>query len=148
MTQNPRTDAEVRNLVGRYCDAVLRADVATFSDTWAPDARWLIPGDGVIEGRDAIVDAFMSIRPTYRQCVQELLSGVVRATGADDATATWQVRELRWHDDGSGSELIGVYHDVMSRGDDGVLRFAVRDFELLYSGPVELPGRLRTPRSS
>ena len=148
MTQNPRTDAEVRNLIGRYCDAVLRADAETFADTWAIDARWLIPGDGVIEGRDAIVDAFVSIRPTYRQCVQEILSGVVRATGADDASATWQVRELRWHDDGSGSELIGAYHDVMSRSDDGVLRFTERDFELLYSGPVELPGRLRSPRGN
>jgi hypothetical protein len=54
---------------------------------------------------------------------------------------------LRWHEDGTGSELIGVYHDEMARGADGLLRFTARDFELVYNGPVDLPGRLRKPRT-
>jgi uncharacterized protein (TIGR02246 family) len=139
-------DADVRNLVGRYCDAVLRVDGQEFADTWAADARWLIPGDGSIVGRDAIVEVFLRIRPDYRQCVQEVLSGTVTPIGADSATARWQIREVQWREDGTGSELIGVYHDDMERGSDGVLRFTCRDFELVYSGPVELPGRLRRPR--
>ena len=44
------------------------------------------------------------------------------------------------------SELIGVYHDVMARDLDGVLRFGQRDFELIYSGPIDGSGKLRSPR--
>lgn len=139
-------DADVRNLVGRYCDAVLRVDVDGFASCWSDDARWLIPGDGTVEGRVAITDVFERIRPSYRQCVQEILNGTIAYDGGDDATATWQIRELQWHDDGSVSQLLGVYHDTMARGEDGVLRFTERDFELLYSGPLDGSGRLRTPR--
>jgi ketosteroid isomerase-like protein len=133
-------DADVHNLVGRYCDAVLRVDVAEFSDTWADDAQWLIPGDGIIEGR-------ASISATYRQCVQEVLNGTISYVDGDNASARWQIRELQWRDDGTVSELIGVYHDVMARDLDGVLRFTQRDFELIYSGPIDGSGKLRSPRS-
>ena len=139
-------DADVRNLVGRYCDAVLRVDVPGFSSCWTDDARWLIPGDGVIEGRDEITAVFERIRPSYRQCVQEVLNGTISHVGGDDATATWQIRELQWREDGTVSELVGAYHDTMTRDDDGLLRFAVRDFELIYSGPLDGSGRLRSPR--
>jgi uncharacterized protein (TIGR02246 family) len=140
-------DADVRNLVGRYCDAVLRVDVARFSDTWTDDARWLIPGDGIIEGRDSISATFEKIRPTYKQCVQEVLNGTISYVDGDNASARWQIRELQWRNDGTVSELIGVYHDVMARDLDGVLRFTQRDFELIYSGPIDGSGTLRPPRS-
>lgn len=139
-------DTDVRNLVGRYCDAVLRADVDGFSSCWSDDARWLVPGDGEITGRDAITAVFARIRPSYRQCVQEVLNGTVSHAGGDDATASWQIRELQWREDGTVSELIGVYHDTMARDADGSLRFTVRDFELVYSGPIDGSGRLRAPR--
>lgn len=139
-------DADVHNLVGRYCDAVLRVDADEFADVWDVGARWLIPGDGVIEGRDAIVEVFTRIRPSYAQCVQEVLSGTVAYVDGDHATARWQIRELQWSTDGTASQLIGVYHDRMARGDDGVLRFTERDFELIYSGPTDGRGRLRAPR--
>lgn len=141
-------DSDVRNLVGRYCDAVLRVDVTEFAECWANDARWLIPGDGEIRGRDEITAVFERIRPSYRQCVQELLNGTISYVGGDDATARWQIRELQWREDGTVSELLGVYHDTMARDDDGVLRFTVRDFELVYSGPLDGSGRLRAPRDN
>jgi ketosteroid isomerase-like protein len=139
-------DADVHNLVGRYCDAVLRVDIAEFANAWTDDARWFIPGDGVIEGRDAITATFEKIRPSYRQCIQEVLNGTISYVDGDNASARWQIRELQWRNDENVSELIGVYHDVMNRGLDGVLRFAQRDFELIYSGPIDGSGKLRTPR--
>ncbi|CAB4336735.1 MAG: hypothetical protein F2947_04625 [Actinobacteria bacterium] len=140
-------DADVQNLVGHYCDAVLRVDVAEFANAWTEDARWLIPGDGIIEGRTAITATFEKIRPSFHQCVQEVLNGTISYVDGENATARWQIRELQWREDGTVSELIGVYHDVMVRGLDGVLRFAQRDFELIYSGPIDGSGKLRTPRT-
>jgi len=139
-------DADVRNLVGRYCDAVLRADVDSFAECWSPDARWLIPGDGTIEGRASITAVFARIRPMYAQCVQEVLNGTIAHVGGDDASARWQIRECQWMADGTRSELVGVYHDTMSRGDDGVLRFTARDFELVARTAGDGSTRLYPPR--
>jgi len=138
---------EIENLVGTYCESVYRLDPELFASTWCDDAIWSIPGAGDVVGRCAIVETFTTIRSTYRRCVQELLNGVVTPVSEDRATATWQVRELQWRVDGSGSELIGVYHDELTRTTDG-WRFARRDFELLYDGPVTMPGRLREARST
>lgn len=135
----------VTNLVGRYCDAVLRCDLTTFAACWTDDATWAIPGKGVVEGRAAIVDAFAEIRPTYLRCVQEILNSRVEPIDATRADCTFQVRELQWRSDGTGSELIGVYHDRVVL-DDARASFTHRDFELVYHGPVELTGRLRTLR--
>jgi hypothetical protein len=35
----------------------------------------------------------------------------------------------------------------MNRDLDGVLRFTQRDFELIYSGPIDGTGRVRAPRT-
>ncbi len=137
---------EIDDLVGTYCDAVLRADVERFASTWCEDAVWAIPGRGEVVGRQDIVATFDAIRGLYRRCVQEILNGVVDPVDADTARASWQVRELQWREDGTASELLGVYHDTVTRTPDG-WRFARRSFELVYDGPVELPGRLRSRRS-
>jgi uncharacterized protein (TIGR02246 family) len=141
------TLAKIHDLVGRYCEAVLRNDAARFAETWTTDATWAVPGAGEIVGRDAIVETFTSIRSGYPLCVQQILNGTLSIADDRRATATHQVRELQWREDGTGSELIGVYHDDLVADDAGQWRFARRDFELLYDGPVDLSGRLRTPRS-
>lgn len=135
----------ISNLVGRYCDAVLRCDIDTFTDCWTDDATWAIPGKGVVEGRAAIVEAFFEIRPTYRLCVQEILNSRIEPDDDAHARCTFQVRELQWRSDGDGSELIGVYHDTVVIDGDRAW-FTHRDFELLYNGPVTLTGRLRPAR--
>ena len=56
--------------------------------------------------------------------------------------------ELQWRTDGTGSELIGVYHDSVSIDVNGRARYVLRDFELVYTGPVELGGELRPLRTS
>jgi ketosteroid isomerase-like protein len=137
----------IRNLVGRYAEAVLRNDPVLFADSWTEDAVWSMPGAAAIVGRDDIARTFRDSRGNYRLCVQELLNGRITVAEADHAAATWQVRELQWRADGTGSELLGVYDDAMVVGDDAELRFARRDFELLYRGPVDLRGKLRLPNA-
>jgi uncharacterized protein (TIGR02246 family) len=136
----------VQDLVGRYCEAVLRNDAAIFADVWEPDAVWCIPGARIVEGRSAIVSTFARIRRGYSLCVQQILNSVIEPQDDAEARARFQVRELQWRPDGSGSELIGIYHDVISVDQADRARFKRRDFELLYDGPVDLPGRLRSPR--
>jgi hypothetical protein len=136
---------EIEELLGRYCDSVLRLDLDEFAATWCDHATWAIPGSGVISGRAAIVETFAEIRGGYARCLQQVLSGTVEVLDDDRASARWQVRELQWRMDGTGSELLGVYHDEVERTAEG-WRFARRDFELIYDGPVAMPGRLRDPR--
>lgn len=136
---------DIENLLGVYCESVLRFDPEVFGSTWCEDAVWSIPGTGEVVGRPAIVETFTAIRGTYARCVQEILNGVVTPIDPDHAAAAWQVRELQWRADGTGSELIGVYHDTLTRTPEG-WKFAHRDFELLYDGPVAMPGRLRKAR--
>lgn len=136
----------VTNLLGRYCDAVLRCDRDTFAACWTDDATWAIPGKGIVTGRPAIVEAFVEIRPTYLRCVQEILNSRIEPIDDAHAECTFQVRELQWQSDGTGSELIGVYHDTVVVDGASSARFTHRDFELVYHGPVALDGRLRTLR--
>jgi hypothetical protein len=134
----------VHNLVGRYCNEVSTADIDRWSETWANDATWSIPGEGVLVGLDAICESFARIRATYLLCVQEILSGSVEVVDATHARARWYVRELQWSQRDAevvGSELIGIYDDEVARHQDGDVRFSSRDFALLYSGPVAMTGR-------
>ena len=133
------------DLVGRYCDAVLRADVAAFGDAWAVDAEWVIPGREPVVGRAAIVELYSSLVTPIRRTVQEVLSGTVEPTSASTARARWQVRELQWRTDGTTRELLGVYRDAIALDAEGVARFTSRAFEVLYAGEATLPGRLREP---
>jgi ketosteroid isomerase-like protein len=132
----------ISDLVGRYADAVLRADATRFTSLWTEDAEWLVAGSDPVRGRPSVVETFVRSRSRFRLCVQEIMSGYVDPVATDGSTgAHWQVRELQWRTDGTGRELIGVYHDVV-RPAEGAWRFARRRFEPVYRGPVELPGRV------
>jgi hypothetical protein len=133
---------DIASLVGRYADAVLRADAHRFAALWTEDAEWHLQGSDPVRGRQSIVETFVRSRSRFRLCVQEVMSGYVGAAGDSGMTdAHWQVRELQWLSDGSGREVIGVYHDS-ARPVAGAWRFARRRFELVYRGPLDLPGRV------
>jgi hypothetical protein len=127
---------EVENLAGRYCAAVLSGDVDTFSSCWHADAEWVVPGGYVHSGRERITHVFTKARVPFRLCVQELLSGVVEPAGEESgaARAVWQIRELQWRTDGTQTFLIGTYADDCRRGDDGIWRFARREFTEVLRG--------------
>lgn len=138
-------ELEVRNLVGAYCHEVTTGHPERWSQTWADDAVWGIPGGGTIVGRTAIREQFVAIRATYLLCVQAVSSATIHPDGPDRATARHHVRELQWKDvDGEvrHSELIGWYDDTIVRGADGAMRFARRNFVLLASNPLPWSGRL------
>ncbi len=132
----------VADLVGRYADAVLRADQVRFASLWTEDAEWAVVGSEPVVGLPAIVETFTRSRSRFRLCIQQVLSGYLDPPAdGPSASAHWQVREMQWRADGTAGEVIGVYHDTLRRV-DGAWRFARRRFELVYRGPLELPGRV------
>ncbi len=133
-----------QSLLGRYCEAVLRFDADLFASCWTGSAQWSIPGEGLVSGREEIVRTFANIRADYELCMQHVVGSVIDVRTPGTAKAVTQVRELQWRRDRSASELIGVYHDDIAISDDA--RYSRRDFELVYSGPVSLPGKLHRPR--
>ncbi|HEV8298813.1 MAG TPA: nuclear transport factor 2 family protein [Acidimicrobiales bacterium] len=142
MTANVEVDLGVRNLTGRYCDAVARFDVDAFAACWSSEATWTAGDLLPIQGRDAIVRVFTKLRAPFHYCIQELLSGVVTPTGeGSDAIAQWQVRELQWREDGTVGCVIGTYADRIVM-EDAAWCFADRHFTLVYRGPVDLTGPL------
>jgi uncharacterized protein (TIGR02246 family) len=125
---------EVRNLAGRYCAAVLSGSPDEFAACWAEQAQWVVPGGYVHEGRDRIRQVFEKARVPFRLCVQELLSGVVDATGEGSGRAVWQIRELQWRTDGTQTYLLGTYSDECAIDADGVWRFTSRTFDEVLRG--------------
>lgn len=148
MTSPGEVDLAVRNLTGRYCQAVVHFDVELFASCWATDAEWVVPKVKTTTGRDAIVELYQSLRGGFRLCTQELMSGVIEPVGegSDRATAVWQVRELQWPADPERAAvcMIGTYTDTIVREDDRWC-FARRQFDSLYRGPVDLTGRVFAP---
>jgi hypothetical protein len=133
-------DLAVRNLTARYCDAVLRFDAALFESCWTADAEWVVPNVMTTTGREKIVALFAKLRAGFDFCTQELMSGVIEPVGeGSSADARWQIREMQRRADGSTNCVIGIYTDhVVYR--DGAWRFARRQFDSVYRGPVDLSG--------
>jgi hypothetical protein len=136
----------VRDLIARYCAAVVAFDREQFLACWQPDARWVAKGTP-IAGIERIGKVFLRARGMYPLCVQVPLSTVV--TQADGVvSAVTQVHELQWVSGKvAGVELFGIYRDVCVRVGD-TWRFAERAFDELYRGPRLFPGHLTVPAVS
>ena len=133
-------DHAVRELTARYCDAVARFDLDQFAELWTDDADWVVPGVATTTGRDRIARLFGKLRGSYLLCTQEPMSGwVVPGAGPDEARARWQIRELQWKAEQPVNCVMGVYSDRLVRV-DGAWRFATRQFDVFYRGPVDLSG--------
>ncbi|MCB0997450.1 MAG: nuclear transport factor 2 family protein [Acidimicrobiales bacterium] len=135
---------EVLDLLGRYCEAVLRFDLVAFRDCWAQDAVWVLPGDQPnVEGPDACVELFGRLRGTFALCTQEILSSVVEvAPDGRSADVRSVIREAQWMPEGPGRLLVGIYHDAVVADDAGRWRFRRRRFEAWFRGAPDLTGRI------
>jgi hypothetical protein len=98
MTQNglnvvaAEDELRIRDLVGRYSDAVSRADAVDWAATWATDARWEV-GTRTVVGRDDIVQLWQQFLPAYEAIVQLPVQGTVRV-GPDGVRGRWLVLEI------------------------------------------------------
>ncbi len=134
-----RLDAEIdiRTLVARYADAVVRRDAVDWGETWAEDAVWRIMGMET-RGREAIVALWQRLMGGYPQVVQIPNSAILAIDGAR-ATGRWYISEFGKLANGTAMLTLGLYSDEYTRA-EGAWRFASRRFDVLYGGPADLSG--------
>jgi uncharacterized protein (TIGR02246 family) len=135
--QRLAAETEIRALVARYSDAVIRHDANAWGDTWADAAEWHILGS-CTSGRDEIVSHWTELMAGIPFVVLFPVFGLVEVSDGDQATGRWYVHELSKRPSRS-TLTIGVYHDRYVHEDDA-WRFAVRRFDILYTGPPDLSG--------
>lgn len=127
----------IRQLMGRYADAVWRQDSKAFAECWSEDAQWKISGREA-NGRVEIAALFeASVAPNERVM---MWTGIpVLDLDGDEATGRVQVTELIKRKDGAGIRTLGLYYDRY-RAEAGRWRFARRHFNLYYYGAPDLAG--------
>jgi AcrR family transcriptional regulator len=127
---SPATDAALRQLVARYCDAFIRADEQTFASTWADDATWMIAEEPVV-GKAAIVADWSERMTKFAWAVQsapQVVFEVDERAGTGTGRVTVQERFKRRS--GRVGNLLGTYHDVYVRHGREWL-FAERRLEII-----------------
>jgi len=127
---SPATDAALRQLVARYCDAFVRADEHAFASTWADDAVWSI-GEKPVIGKPAIVADWAERMTRFAWAVQSAPLMVFEVDErAGTGTGRVTVQERFKHRSGRVGGLLGTYHDVYVRqGRDWL--FAERRLEII-----------------
>lgn len=134
-------DMAIRDLVSRYCDAIVRRDAQAWGATWAEDGEWHVLGSAV-KGRDKIIERWEQLIGGL-PFIHQVASGGLLELDGEDARGRWYVTEYGVTGQGSGLLNLGVYHDDYVR-EAGQWCFARRRFGALYMGPPDLSG---SPRS-
>lgn len=130
-------ESGIRQLFGRYADAVWRKDFDAFADCFTEDAVWKIAGN-TVRGREAIVGLFAaSVEPSEKVMMRVGLP--VIDLGEGGVAGRTQVSELIKRKDGSALRTLAVYYDRFVE-QDGVWRFQWHHFNLYYLGPPDLSG--------
>jgi uncharacterized protein (TIGR02246 family) len=128
-------DLGIRQLYGRYVDAVWRKDAEAFGDCFTQDGVWKLAGMQM-DGRASItatIGQFLGI------CERVLIIPGSPVLEFGDGTATGRVHatELSKMVDGTSAMTIGVYYDQFVE-EEGVWRFSRRHWALHYRGPVDM----------
>lgn len=148
MTDLLTADFAIRQLQGRYVDAVFRKDVAAFAACWTEDAEWFIAGRHFV-GRDAIAEGFVALAG-YAERVLMMLGIPMLNIATDTARGRWPVTELIKRTDGGHTRTVGIYDDRYAGSGLG-WQFTERRWTLHYRGagdfsdafePVPDPGPL------
>lgn len=128
-------ESGIRQLYGRYADAVWRQDSQAFGACFTDNAVWKIAGRRA-EGRAEIVALFeASLAANERVMFWSGILGIELCAGG--ATGRAQVTELIKRKDGQGLRTLGMYYERFA-AQDGVWRFAWHHFDLLYYGAPDL----------
>ena len=124
---------DIRNLVGRYCDALSRLDLQAVGECWTDDGIWTL-FDEDITGRRAILAAIRELTTRLDWIVQHANSPVIEVDG-DTATGCWQIAEYARRSSGGSSRpstsarkavlTLTSFHRTLSHSSVGAARIEV-----------------------
>lgn len=129
---------EIQMLAQRYADAVMRHDAGDWSACWAEKGEWYLGSPDPLRGRDTIVAAWKGAMAGFPFAVFLVQPGIVEVDG-ERGTSRSYVEEILEDNDGNAMRVYGVYDDEVVV-EDGAWKFAVRRYNVLYRGPIELTG--------
>jgi uncharacterized protein (TIGR02246 family) len=128
-------ESGIRQLYGRYADALWRQDVTAFTECFTEDAVWKIVGQ-TLSGRTELGSFFEMVLRTAERVMMWVGPTVLDVVG-DTATGRTQITELIKRKDGSSARTLAVYYDRFAAS-DGLWRFQLHHFNLYYMGPPDL----------
>jgi uncharacterized protein (TIGR02246 family) len=135
MTDFLNAECAIRQLHGRYMDAVWRQDSACFADCFASDGRWKIAGLDM-RGRDEIRDGCGRLLGLCEK-IQLVTLPAVLEVGDKKASGRVHMIEFAKMLDGGAAMTIGVYHDRYVEEEER-WRYASRHWSFKYRGPPDL----------
>ncbi|MDP3674408.1 MAG: nuclear transport factor 2 family protein [Novosphingobium sp.] len=137
MTDFAAADAGIRQLHGRFADAVWRQDDAEFAACFASEGVWKIAGME-FTGREQIADA---CRRMLGRCSHiHLITGLpILEVDGGTAKGRLSLTEFARMQDGTTAMTIGWYHDSYVE-EDGRWCFARRHWSMKYRGAPDLTG--------
>jgi ketosteroid isomerase-like protein len=131
-------ESGVRDLQGRYVDAVWRKDFDAFADCFTGDAEWRIAGQ-VFRGPAECAGVLRSFIDQYDR-VRMVLQPPLVELSPGGAVARTHVIEHNFLRAGGQHLALGVYHDrVLQQG--ARWRFAWHYYQLYYFGPPDMSGK-------
>jgi len=122
----------VRAAMASYAHALDDGRTDDIVATFCPDGICDIPGMGTLEGHDALRGAYAKWKPVRPQR-HLVLNTLVTDWDDDEAHAVSDVVFLLQGDTGWGIQLVGRYHDLLHRDDDGRWRFHRREADFVRS---------------
>ena len=140
---NPIEDElALRNLMGRYTDAVNRRDADAWIATWAEDGVWNLLGTPV-SGRDNILALWLQMMGGFEFALM-LPSSSVFEIESDSARGHWYLHEYTRDHEGNASTMVSRYLDTYVK-QGGQWLFQLRHYSFIYNGPSDMSGTYTPP---
>lgn len=133
---------QIRELAGRFSDAVNRRDLTLFRSLWTDDAHWIIkpPMDVEVVGPDSIVSVVDQLLSGWELFVQTTHEGTVHVAG-ERARARFTMNELgRAKGQTKAHFNFGLYSDELVKSARG-WRFRRRVYHYLYLDESPVGGK-------
>ena len=130
---------EIQQLAQTYADGVMQRNADIWGDTFTADGEWhLNPAMDPVKGRDNLKTFWTQVMAGYPHVLHWVQPGIIEISG-DTATARFYVQENIKDAEGNSFRVAGVYNDQLVK-ENGAWRFAVRRFDTMYRGPVDMSG--------
>jgi ketosteroid isomerase-like protein len=140
----PADQEQIRNLIGRFTDAINRVDVAAFASVWTSEATWIIdPPTGLTSADtcEAIAAGMGAALPALWSSFIQSINGAAIAVDGDRATARVYLGELGVHRERGPQRNLEVYDDTLERTAEG-WRFRLRHYHYLYLDESPITGHI------